>query len=64
MNNLIGSRLKRNVFTSTGSFLLPVNTVLKEEHIEKLKQYNITLQDEDIVPYFLQNEEKLKSFFK
>lgn len=58
-SKLIGSRLKRNIFTNNGSFLLSANTVLKDEHVEKLQQHKILLTDDDIVSPVAQAEERL-----
>ncbi len=44
----IGARLKNDVFTNTGTFLLRKNTLLQQEHILKLLQHQIDLSEYDI----------------
>ena len=49
MNHLVGCRLKTDIFTESGYFLLSSYTVLRKEHIDKLEQYNISITSEDVI---------------
>lgn len=49
MNHLIGCRLKNDIFTESGYFLLSSYTLLRKEHIDKLEHYNISITSEDVI---------------
>lgn len=48
MQNLIGYRLRNDIYTDSGFFLLAADTVLKKEHINKLTQFDVTLSASDV----------------
>lgn len=60
MNHFIGLKLKRDIYTSSGSFLLAKNTLLRDDHINKLIFHNIIITEDDVTRRYIAKNNNTK----